>query len=72
MDIQTRIGIGAGALFALAGIGAPLMGWAVSSPIMMICAAINRLSPARGAHDQRVDQFFFGNRDGFARGYLCA
>ena len=40
MDTQTRIGIGGTALFTIAGIGAPLFGWAISGPIMIACAAV--------------------------------
>jgi hypothetical protein len=40
MDKQTRIGLGGCALFTLAGIGAPYFGWAISGPIMVVCAIV--------------------------------
>jgi hypothetical protein len=38
MEKQTRIGIGATALFTLAIIGIPFFGWWISGPIMAACA----------------------------------
>src|SRR5208283_676895 len=40
MDNPTRIGLGGTALFTLAGVGAPILTWWVSGPIMAICAAV--------------------------------
>lgn len=40
MDKQTQIGIGAAAMLTLAGIGAPLLPWWVSTPIMAVCAVV--------------------------------
>jgi hypothetical protein len=40
MDNPTRIGVGATALFTLAGIAAPIVSWSVSGPIMLGCAAV--------------------------------
>lgn len=40
MDNATRTGVGSSALFAIAGIGAPLWGWWVSGPIMAVCVLV--------------------------------
>lgn len=40
MDIPTRIGLGGTALFTLAGVGAPIVSWWVSGPIMVACAVV--------------------------------
>jgi hypothetical protein len=40
MDSSTRIGLGGTALFTLAGVGAPLLTWWVSGPIMLLCALV--------------------------------
>jgi hypothetical protein len=40
MDQSTRIGLGGTALFAMAGIGAPILTWWVSGPIMIACAVV--------------------------------
>jgi hypothetical protein len=40
MDSPTRIGLGGGALFALAGLVTPIVGWWCSGPIMAVCALV--------------------------------
>lgn len=40
MDTQTRIGIGAGAFFALAGICSPWVGWWTAAPVMILCLGL--------------------------------
>jgi hypothetical protein len=41
MDNPTRIGLGGTALFTLAGVGAPVLTWYVSAPIMALCAGVS-------------------------------
>ena len=40
MDTPTRIGLGGTALFTLAGVGAPILSWWISGPIMAVCALV--------------------------------
>lgn len=40
LDRPTRIGLGGTAMFTLAGLSAPLLGWQVSAPVMVICAIV--------------------------------
>lgn len=40
MDIPTRVGLGGTALFTLAGLGAPILTWWISGPIMVFCAGV--------------------------------
>jgi hypothetical protein len=40
MDVPTRVGLGGTALFTLAGVGAPIVTWWVSAPIMAACAGV--------------------------------
>ena len=40
MEVLTRIGVGAGAVFALVGYFAPTLGWMISTPILFVCGII--------------------------------
>jgi hypothetical protein len=40
MDIPTRIGLGGSALFTLAGLIGPIIGWWIAGPIMFACALV--------------------------------
>jgi hypothetical protein len=40
LDASTRIGLGGTALFTLAGLGMPILGWEISGPIMVVCALV--------------------------------
>jgi hypothetical protein len=40
MDTGIRVGLGGTALFTLAGVGAPILTWWVSGPIMAVCVGV--------------------------------
>jgi len=40
MDTQTRIGIGAAALFGMTAFVEPLLGWYVAGPVMALCVGV--------------------------------
>jgi hypothetical protein len=40
LENQTRIGIGAGAVFTMTGVGAPLVSWWISAPVMAVSAFV--------------------------------
>ena len=58
LDTPTRIGLGGSALFTLAGLLSPLLGWWISGPIMGACAIVAvwgfwPLASRRGLHGSK-------------------